>query len=166
MFMRLLLARASCLPWLRASYRAMLRVPGLGSVSRAAIRYALPFGTKVWAGIHSGEGRGLWLKVDPRWHKAYLEGSYEPGIQKLLREHLRPDDRAGSRPRRQVTYERERRIRQRPGCGRSSCIRMTAKTCGYERATGRFGCEPCRTQGTSTLLRRRPCHRCSGARCF
>jgi len=70
----------------------MLRVPGLGSISGAAVRYALPFGTKVWARIHSGEGKGLWLKVDPRWHKAYLEGSYEPGIQKLLREHLRPGD--------------------------------------------------------------------------
>jgi FkbM family methyltransferase len=92
MGVRVLLARTSCFPWIRASCRAMSRVPGLGSMLRATVQFALPFGTKVWARIHSGEGKGLWLKIDPRWHKAYLEGSYEPGIQKFLREHLQPGD--------------------------------------------------------------------------
>ena len=90
MCMRILLARVSCLPSVRASYRAMLRVPLLQSVLRTTVRRALPFGTRVWACVHSGEAKGLWLNIDPRWHKAYLEGSYEPGIQKLLREHLQP----------------------------------------------------------------------------
>jgi FkbM family methyltransferase len=70
----------------------MLLIPGLNSILRATVRHMLPFGTKVWARIQAGEGEGLWLKIDPRWHNAYLEGSYEPGIQKLLREHLRPGD--------------------------------------------------------------------------
>jgi FkbM family methyltransferase len=92
MRMRLLLARASCSPWVRSWYRIMLRIPMVASILRATVQRALPLGTKVWARIHSGDGKGLWLNLDPRWHKAYLEGSYEPAIQRFLHEHLQPGD--------------------------------------------------------------------------
>jgi FkbM family methyltransferase len=92
MRIRMMLARISCISWLRALYRTMVRVPGLSALLRATVQHAIPFGTRVWVRIHSGVGKGLWLKLDPRWHKAYLEGSYEPGIQNLLCEYLRPGD--------------------------------------------------------------------------
>jgi FkbM family methyltransferase len=64
----------------------------MSGMLRAAAEHSVPFGTRVWARIHSGEAKGLWLKLDPRWHRSYLEGSHETGIQSLLRDLLRPGD--------------------------------------------------------------------------
>jgi len=87
-----IVARVSCTPWLRSCYRRIQRVPGLRAVSRAVMCRTLPFGTKVWARVHAGPAKGLWLKVDPRKEKPFLEGYHELAIQKALQQYLRDGD--------------------------------------------------------------------------
>jgi len=42
--------------------------------------------------VPAGLGRGLWIRVDPRFELGYSNGDYEPWLQELLRAQLRPGD--------------------------------------------------------------------------
>jgi FkbM family methyltransferase len=56
------------------------------------VRRASISAIKVWARVHAGPAKGLWLKVDPRQEKPFLEGYHELAIQNALQEVLREGD--------------------------------------------------------------------------
>jgi len=87
-----IVARVSCSPWVRSCYRWTQRVPALRGISHAVMCLALPFGHKVWAQVHAGAAKGLWLEIDPRGSKSYLEGYYELAIQDALQKYLHEGD--------------------------------------------------------------------------
>jgi len=47
-------------------------------------------GERIWAQVASGLGKGLWLHVDLRYEEAYLDGQYEPEVQRTLADRLKP----------------------------------------------------------------------------
>ncbi|MEZ8222135.1 methyltransferase, FkbM family [Candidatus Fervidibacteria bacterium JGI MDM2 JNZ-1-D12] len=89
---RRLLVWASNCPWLRNLYSATSHLPGVGGILRCIVRRALPYGTRVWVQVRNGLGKGLWLRLDPRYELNYWNGDYEPEIQNLLAGRLRPGD--------------------------------------------------------------------------
>src|SRR5882724_1758587 len=75
---------------LQKMYAAANRVPVLGSVLRNLSRVALPNDALVWASIRSGPGKGLSLRLNPRFEMGYLEGDYEAAVERVLLSNLRP----------------------------------------------------------------------------
>ncbi len=84
--------RATRSDFARAAYAELKDMPVIGWCVRKLVRSALPAGTKLWVQVPAGLGRGLWFRVDPRFELGYSNGDYEPWLQELLREQLRPGD--------------------------------------------------------------------------
>jgi FkbM family methyltransferase len=76
---------------LRKIYSLANRVPILGSALRNFSRSAIPSDTLVWASIRSGPGKGLSIRLNPRYEMEYLEGDYEAPVEQVLLANLRPD---------------------------------------------------------------------------
>jgi FkbM family methyltransferase len=77
-------------PRLRKMYAVANRVPILGSALRNFSRIALPNDALVWASIRSGPGKGLAIRLNPRYEMGYLEGDYEAPVERVLLSNLRP----------------------------------------------------------------------------
>ena len=75
---------------LQKMYAVANRVPLLGPVLRNLSRVALPKDVLVWASIRSGPGKGLSLRLNPRFEMGYLEGDYEATVERVLLSNLRP----------------------------------------------------------------------------
>jgi FkbM family methyltransferase len=75
---------------LRKIYAIASRIPILGSALNEFTRTAIPSDTLVWTSIRSGPGKGLWLRLNPRYEMAYLEGDYEAPVEQILLSNLRP----------------------------------------------------------------------------
>jgi len=76
---------------LRKIYSLANRVPILGSALRNFSRSTIPADTLVWAAIRSGPGKGLSIRLNPRYEMEYLEGDYEAPVEQVLLSNLRPD---------------------------------------------------------------------------
>jgi FkbM family methyltransferase len=76
-------------PPLRALYRWLGVVPGVGRLSRVLTRRIVPYGTRVWVHASLGEGIQSWLYLDPRYELPYLRGYYEPHNVRCLQETLK-----------------------------------------------------------------------------
>src|SRR5947207_2039133 len=90
MEIRQFLLEASCRPRWRNLYRRDGSIPLLGGAARGIARHTLPPGTRKWLRVRRGLAEGLWLKIDLRYEEQYVEGSYEPLVQRALSEHLAP----------------------------------------------------------------------------
>jgi FkbM family methyltransferase len=66
------------------------QVPVLGRCVSWAGRMLVPRDSLIWVQVRSGPGRGLWLHLNPRTGKTYLDGVGEPEVQAALEQHLRP----------------------------------------------------------------------------
>ncbi|MGH9675926.1 MAG: FkbM family methyltransferase [Candidatus Acidiferrum sp.] len=66
------------------------RVPLVGPCVRWASAKLVPRDTLVWMQVRQGPAQGLWLHLNPRTGRSYLEGGGEPEVQAALREHLKP----------------------------------------------------------------------------
>lgn len=66
------------------------RVPVLGPVLQWASGKAVPRNGLVWAKVKSGPGKDLYLRLNPRTGREYLEGRVEPEVQVTLQKFLRP----------------------------------------------------------------------------
>src|SRR6267154_1925101 len=75
---------------LRKFYTLANRVPILGSALKNFSRSAIPSNALVWTSIRSGPGKGLWLRLNPRYEMEYLEGDYEAPVERILLSNLRP----------------------------------------------------------------------------
>ena len=84
--------RATRSDFARAAYAKLKDVPLIGRCVRKLVHSALPAGTKLWVQVPAGLGRGLWIRVDPRFELGYSNGDYEPWLQELLQAQLRPGD--------------------------------------------------------------------------
>ncbi len=78
--------------WLRFLGRTVLKLPGVGGVSRRLARHILPEGERVWVQISTGHAKGLWLQVEPYLEEGYINGCPGPGVQEELLEYLGPGD--------------------------------------------------------------------------
>jgi FkbM family methyltransferase len=76
----------------RSSYSALQGIPCVGKGIRRLVRKALPPGTKLWIRIPKGRGKGLWMLADPRFDLGYVNGDYEPWMQRLLQDELAEGD--------------------------------------------------------------------------
>ena len=83
-----LAGRASLSMPLQNLYASVRALPVLGRLARRLVASALPRGCRVWTQPRAGLAQGLWLNVDPRFERAYAQGSYEMAIQKALAEQL------------------------------------------------------------------------------
>jgi FkbM family methyltransferase len=73
----------------RRVHALLIRVPVIGTVLEKLTRSAVPQQTRVWVNIPSGLGKGLAVRLDPRFEMNYASGTYETNLQKALSEHLR-----------------------------------------------------------------------------
>jgi FkbM family methyltransferase len=78
--------------FVRGTYSVLRGIPVVGVGVQKLVHAAMPVGTRLWISIPEGLGRGLWMRVDPRFDLGYANGDYEPWIQELLRSELRPGD--------------------------------------------------------------------------
>lgn len=84
------LQKLSGIPAVRHAYEFLNNVPALRSALRRVARAAIPRDTLLWLRISSGLGEGLWVRVDPRFEMIYVDGEYEPTIQRILSQYLKP----------------------------------------------------------------------------
>ena len=70
-------------------YSSLRRTPILGEMIHWLSHKILSSKKLVWTQVRSGEAQGLWFKVYPRTGSYYYQGTPEPEVQQLLREHLR-----------------------------------------------------------------------------
>lgn len=75
---------------IRGLYSVLRKAPIIGSALRRFVRAVLPPDTHVWSRINSGPGKGLWIRLDPRFELDYLSGFYEEAVERKLSLHLRP----------------------------------------------------------------------------
>jgi len=76
----------------RSLYSGLTHVPLLGTLVHAAAGKVFAGKKRVWARIPHGLGKGLWLKIDPRFEYQILSGEHEREAQELLAAHLKPGD--------------------------------------------------------------------------
>ena len=74
----------------RASAQRLRRLPVLGPALHRVSHRLSPPGVRAWMEIRAGAGRGLWLRLDPRYDAKYWRGDVEPLVQKRLTELLQP----------------------------------------------------------------------------
>jgi FkbM family methyltransferase len=77
-------------PAIRRTYDFFGNVPLLRSALRTIARAAIPRHTFLWFRVSSGLAEGLWVRVDPRFEMIYVDGEYEPTIQRILSQNLKP----------------------------------------------------------------------------
>lgn len=77
-------------PVLRRAASWAFRVPGVGHGLRQVADSIVPPEERIWIQIPSGTGKGLWLKVLPKWEPGYLTGCAEEGMIEALCRYLRP----------------------------------------------------------------------------
>ena len=65
------------------------RIPILGRCVSWASAKLVPRDTLVWMQVRQGPARGLWLHLNPRTGRNYLDGGGEAEVQAALQEHLR-----------------------------------------------------------------------------
>lgn len=66
------------------------RVPLLGPMLQWASGKAVPRNELVWGKVQAGAGKDLFLRLNPRTGREYLEGRVEPHVQEALQNFLRP----------------------------------------------------------------------------
>lgn len=71
-------------------FAALRNVPVLGKLAHYAGQKAMPSDFRVWRQIEAGEGKGLWMSVNPRTAAELCKGESEAVIQKALARYLRP----------------------------------------------------------------------------
>ena len=76
----------------RQAYTVCRHIPVLGPLAHASVDRLLPHGTRAWARLPDGLGKGLWFNSDPRFELGYCNGDHEPWVQELLQKHLRQGD--------------------------------------------------------------------------
>ena len=75
---------------IRELYSALRKVPIIGPALGQIVRTILPTKTRVWSRINAGSGKGLWVRLDPRFEIGYMSGVYEEPVERTLSLHLRP----------------------------------------------------------------------------
>lgn len=81
-----------CSPCVRSVYDVCRRVPVLGALLHAGVDRLLAHGTRVWARLPEGLGKGLWFYCDPRFALGHGNGDHEPWVQEILQRNLEPGD--------------------------------------------------------------------------
>ena len=86
--------------WLGSAYillsqsrlvRSLRRAPLLGAVVHTASHLVLPWNIRIWVEVESGPGKGIKLRLNPRYDSGYWHGDYEREIQTIFTEFLKPD---------------------------------------------------------------------------
>ena len=72
-----------------ALFGGLRRVPMLGGWVRGAAARWLPRDLLVWAQVRHGPASGVWLKLNPRTGRPYLQGAIEPEVQQTFARYLR-----------------------------------------------------------------------------
>jgi FkbM family methyltransferase len=71
-------------------YSALRKAPIIGPALKQFVRGVLPAETRVWSRINAGPGKGLWIRLNPRFEMDYIRGVYEEAVERVLSVHLRP----------------------------------------------------------------------------
>jgi len=79
-------------PIFRRAASWAFRLPGIGGGLRKVAESIVPPEERIWIQVPSGIGKGLWLKVLPKWEPGYLAGCAEEGMNEALTRHLKPGD--------------------------------------------------------------------------
>ncbi|HLW97183.1 MAG TPA: FkbM family methyltransferase [Candidatus Acidoferrales bacterium] len=87
-----MLGTLSASSFARNLYSGLTHVPLLGTLVHAAAGKVFAGKKRVWARIPHGLGKGLWLKIDPRFEYQMLSGDHEREAQELLAAQLKPGD--------------------------------------------------------------------------
>ena len=66
------------------------KLPLLGPCLSWASGRVVPRDSLVWVQVQRGPAQGLWLQLNPRTGRTYLEGGGEPEVQAALQQYLRP----------------------------------------------------------------------------
>lgn len=82
------LSRLLCSSDYQALYARVRRIPLIGNFSHLLMSHALPKGTRITVPVRDGLGAGLQLTIDPRYEANYVDGTYEPALQKCLAANL------------------------------------------------------------------------------
>jgi len=72
----------------RRSYDVCRKIPLVGHLAHASVDALLPHGSRAWARLPKGLGKGLWFYSDPRFELGYCNGDHEPWVQEMLQQHL------------------------------------------------------------------------------
>ena len=87
--------------WLGSAYvllsqsrlvRYLRRAPLLGAVVHTASHLVVPWNIRIWVEVEGGPGKGIKLRLNPRYDALYWQGEHEREIQTLFSEYLKPDD--------------------------------------------------------------------------
>lgn len=70
--------------------RHLYALPGIHGLVRRLIEWVLPSGSRRLLTVRNGIGKGLRLILDPRWEGELWEGTYEPEVQAIFLEFIRP----------------------------------------------------------------------------
>jgi len=70
--------------------RSLRQVPLLGRAIHGISHLFLPWNTRTWVEVESGLGRGLKLRLNPRYDSGFWRGDYEGDIQKVFSMHVKP----------------------------------------------------------------------------
>jgi FkbM family methyltransferase len=73
-----------------SSLAGLRRLPVLGACARWFSTRLVPRDRMTWMQVQGGPAQGLWLLLNPRTGRDYVEGAVEPGVQKILKNYLRP----------------------------------------------------------------------------
>jgi FkbM family methyltransferase len=86
--------------WLGSAYvllsqsrlvRFLRRAPLLGTIVHTASHLVLPWNIRIWVEVESGPGKGIKLRLNPRYDLGYWHGDYEKEIQTIFTEYLKPE---------------------------------------------------------------------------
>ena len=75
---------------IRNLYLALRKAPLIGKALRQFVRKVFPPEAHIWSRIKAGTGKGLWIRLDPRFEMDYVSGVYEEAVERMLSLHLRP----------------------------------------------------------------------------
>jgi FkbM family methyltransferase len=68
--------------------RGLRRVPFIGALVHATSHALLPWNTRIWVEVNDGLGKGLRLRMNPRYDTTYWDGAYEQRIQEIFAKHV------------------------------------------------------------------------------
>ena len=75
---------------IRELYSTLSKAPIIGRAVKQLVRTILPTKTRIWSRINAGPGKGLWIRLDPRFEMDYVRGVYEEVVERTLPQKLRP----------------------------------------------------------------------------
>src|SRR5574337_1007915 len=85
--------------WLGSTYlalsqnravRSLRQAPLLGAVAHGVSHLFLPWNARIWTDVEGGVGRGLKLRLNPRYDEHYWHGACEEDTQAILVKYLQP----------------------------------------------------------------------------